>query len=275
MMSAPMRLCRRISYCFGSESVYPSFADRTKAVLLRFAAEPRKGHLLGKQGSIYSMNLKQLTHPVFVRRGTSDFLVLRDIFEDGEYEQVGLYTLPAEATILDLGGNIGMSVLYFAGLCPQSKLIVVEPDQDNFAMLARNCAPLSDAGRLTAVRAFVAANDGEAGIDRSDDAWGFKKTEGPVAGDAETVPCVSIPTLLARAKWDHIDLMKCDVEGAERELFADCGAWIHRVRNLIVETHPPYTPEDLFADLKRVGWDYKVVYQNPYTPSPRIFLTRV
>ena len=48
-MSAPMRLCRRISYCFGSESVYPSFADRTKAVLLRFAAEPRKGHLLGKR----------------------------------------------------------------------------------------------------------------------------------------------------------------------------------------------------------------------------------
>src|SRR5690349_8296389 len=99
MMSAPIRLCRRVAYCFGSESVYPSLADRTKAVLLRFAAEPRKGRMFGRKGSaVYSMNLKQLAHPVYVRRGTSDFLVLRDIFEDGEYEQVGLYTLPADAT---------------------------------------------------------------------------------------------------------------------------------------------------------------------------------
>ena len=125
----------------------------------------------------------------------------------------------------------------------------------------------------TTMKLFVAANDGQAGIDRSDDAWGFKKTEGPATG--ETVPCVSIPSLLAKAKWDRIDLMKCDVEGTEKELFADCAAWIHKVKHLIVETHPPYTPENLFADLKKVGWEYKFVYTNLYTPSPRIFLSRV
>jgi FkbM family methyltransferase len=275
MLGAPIRIFRRVGYCFGRQSVYQSFADRSKAVLLRFAAEPGKGRLFGRRGAVHGVRIKALTHPVYVRRGTSDFLVLRDIFEDGEYEQVGMYSLPAEANVLDLGGNIGMSVLYFAGLCPRSRLIVVEPDSANMEMLRRNCAALTEARRLTAVRAFVAAGDGEAEIDRTDEAWGFKKSDGPVGAAAETVPCVSIPTLLERAKWDHIDLMKCDVEGAERELFADCGAWIHKVRNLIVETHPPYSPEALYADLKRAGWNYDVVYANPYTPSPRIFLSRV
>ena len=274
MISASVRFFRRAAYCFGSESIYKGFSNSMKGVWLRMAAEPRRGHLMGGKGKTYSVQLRDLPSPVYVRRGTSDFLVLRDIFEDGEYDEAKLYELAANANILDLGGNIGMSVLYFSNLSPQSKLIGVEPDPGNFGMMEQNCRDLTDAKRATLVRAFVAANDGQAGIDRSDDAWGFKKTEGPTNG-AETVPCVSIPTLLAKAGWDHIDLMKCDVEGTEKELFADCSAWIHKVKNLIVETHPPYMPDDLFADLKRVGWQYKVVYQNLFTPSPRIFLSRV
>jgi FkbM family methyltransferase len=274
MISASVRFFRRAAYCFGSESIYKGFSNSMKGVWLRIAAEPRKGHLMGGKGKTYSVQLRDLKSPVYVRRGTSDFLVLRDIFEDAEYGEVKLFELPPDSNILDLGGNIGMSVLYFGGLCPQSKLIGVEPDPGNFAMMQQNCKDLTDAKRATLVQAFVAANDGQAGIDRSDDAWGFKKTEGPTT-TGETVPCVSIPSLLAKAGWDHIDLMKCDVEGTEKELFADCDAWIHKVKHLIVETHPPYQPDDLFAALARVGWEYKVVYQNLYTPSPRIFLSRI
>jgi FkbM family methyltransferase len=274
MISASVRFFRRAAYCFGSDSIYKGCSNSAKGLWLRIAAEPRRGHLLRGSRKTYSIQLRDFPSPVYVRRGTSDFLVLRDIFEDGEYQQSELFELPADSNILDLGGNIGMSVLYFARLCPNARIIGVEPDPDNFAMMTRNCRDLIDARRATLVQAFVAASDGHAGIDRSDEAWGFKKTEGPANG-AETVPCVSIPSLLAKAAWNHIDLMKCDVEGTEKELFADCSAWIHKVKNLIVETHPPYTPDNLFADLQRVGWPYKIVYQNLYTPSPRLFLTRV
>jgi FkbM family methyltransferase len=274
MFAAPVRLYRRAAYCFGSESIYPGFTDRVKGVLLRLAAEPRRGKLLKGSGRTYSVRLRDLPSPVYVRRGTSDFLVLRDIFEDGEYEQAELFNLPADARILDMGGNIGMSVLYFSRLCPQSQLIGVEPDPDNLRMMEMNCRGLIDAKRATLVRAFIAASDGQAGIDRSDDAWGFKKTDGPAPAGGETVPCISIPTLLAKSGWDRIDLLKCDIEGAEKEVFAGCDPWIGKVQHLIVETHPPYTPDNLFADLKRVGWNYKIVHQNLYTPSPRIFLSR-
>src|SRR5258706_16126254 len=197
MISASMRFFRRAAYCFGSDSIYKGFSNSMKGVFLRMAAEPRRGHLMGGKGKTYSVQLRDLPSPVYVRRGTSDFLVLRDIFEDGEYKEAELFELAADSNILDLGGNIGMSVLYFSGLCPKSQLIGVEPDPDNFAMMQRNCEALTARKRAMLVQAFVAANDGQAGIDRSDDAWGFKKMQGPAGG--ETVPCVSIPSLLARA----------------------------------------------------------------------------
>src|SRR5882724_4406180 len=104
-----MRFFRRAAYCFGSDSIYKGFSNSMKGVFLRIAAEPRKRKIVGGKGKTYSVQLRDLPSPVYVRRGTSDFLVLRDIFEDGEYEEVKLFELPADSTILDLAGNIANS----------------------------------------------------------------------------------------------------------------------------------------------------------------------
>ena len=45
----------------------------------------------------------------------------------------------------------------------------------------------------------------------------------------ETIACVGVPALLRDAAFDEIDLMKCDIEGAESDLFRDCHGWIGRV----------------------------------------------
>ena len=37
--------------------------------------------------------------------------------------------------------------------------------------------------------------------------------------------------------------------------------WIGRVEHLIVETHPPYGPDALFADLRANGWEFDVLRQ--------------
>jgi hypothetical protein len=36
---------------------------------------------------------------------------------------------------------------------------------------------------------------------------------------------------------EHIDLLKIDIEGAEKEVFRDASAWIDNVRMLVVELH--------------------------------------
>jgi hypothetical protein len=50
-----------------------------------------------------------------------------------------------------------------------------------------------------------------------------------------------------------IDILKCNIEGMEEELFAHCGEWIDRVGLLAVQVHHPYTTERLLEDLQRAG----------------------
>jgi FkbM family methyltransferase len=201
-----------------------------------------------------------LPTPLTLRRTNSDIFVVRDVFESEDYGFVRKMGLPANATIVDLGANIGLASLYFASLFPQSNILAVEPDGANCDLLERNCAPLIASGRLQLVRGFVGGVDGSAAIDRNDQSWGFKKGGAAEAGQ-EAIPCFTIRTLLTQRPMEKIDLLKCDIEGSELELFSDCSSWIHLVENLIIEVHPPYSPEKLYADLRRASWEFETCDQ--------------
>jgi hypothetical protein len=55
-----------------------------------------------------------------------------------------------------------------------------------------------------------------------------------------TVPSYDMPTLMEKAKFPHVDLLKVDIEGSEVALFGGFSrAWMPRVGNLCVELHGP------------------------------------
>ncbi len=226
--------------------------------MLRLAATGKgKSFLRAKE---CSLNLKVLPTPLTLRRTNSDIFVVRDVFESEDYGFVKKMGLPADARILDLGANIGLASLYFASLFPKSTILAVEPDGANCDLLERNCEPLISAGRMTLVRGFVGGEDGSAAIDRSDQSWGFKKA-GPAEAGKESIPCLSVPSLLGIRPMERIDLVKCDIEGSEAEVFANCASWIGQVENLIIEVHPPYSTERLHEDLRRASWEFDICDQ--------------
>ena len=61
--------------------------------------------------------------------------------------------------------------------------------------------------------------------------------------DAGPIRCVSVSGVMRQMGWDRIDLLKMDIEGAEREVFGP-GAqeWIHKVGVLVVELHEGFSP---------------------------------
>lgn len=246
-------------------------ADAWRAVRLRLTSTGAGRRFT--RPKLQSLHLRALDHPIQLRQGTSDFFVVRQIYEQGEYDPVRRWQLPAGATLVDLGGNVGLATLYLDALFPGIRVLSVEPDEANRRLLESNCRHLIDSGRMTVVGAFVAARDGSAGIDRGDDSWGFKKVEAPAAG--EVIPCYSVPSLLARAGIDTIDLLKCDVEGTEAELFKDCAPWIGRVKHLVVETHAPYRLSDLYTELRAVGWDFELTAQREDPVTGVCFLKRL
>ena len=52
----------------------------------------------------------------------------------------------------------------------------------------------------------------------------------------------------------HIDLLKMDIEGAEKAVLRDAAAWLPKVRVLIVELHGDYSEADLRSDIEPFGF---------------------
>ncbi len=208
------------------------------------------------RGRNLQLQLQGLADPIWVRCGTNDFELVEEIFELEEYEPASQLDIGGNErpVMLDLGANVGLATLRLASLVPGLRVVAVEPDAGNADCFRRNVAALLASGQAELIEGFVGGADGTASIDRSGGTWAYAKAE---ASEDEAIACLSMPTLLAQTGIEHVDMLKCDIEGSEQ--FAECSAWIGRVKNLIVETHEPYRPGQLYDDLRRNGGRFELL----------------
>jgi FkbM family methyltransferase len=203
-----------------------------------------------------AVSLSSLAAPLNIRLATSDWWVMEEIFIDGEYDPLIRHGLENIRTVLDLGSNIGMTVRRWQTLWPAAQVVAIEPDARNIELARRNAATTSDHPPVF-VQACVAGHSRIVHLDRSTVEYSFEMREGAAGGEGgEAIEALTVPQVCERAGIDPsvtIDLLKCDIEGAEKELFDECGPWIGRVRYLAVEVHEPYTREHLLAALQQAG----------------------
>jgi FkbM family methyltransferase len=240
-------------------SVYRSWVDAAKALTLRAALGRGGGRLFKPR--LMQIHARGYPTPIYLRRKTSDFQIFSGLFELATYDVAKQLDLGESPWILDCGGNIGLASLRFSLLFPNAKILVVEPDEGNLAVLRMNLSQLIDDRRCTVVPGFAGAADGVASIDRSGAASEYRMADTGVTTATEQITVHSIPKLLQMMNATRLDLLKVDIEGAEAKLFADCGSWIGIVRNLLVEVDPPYTVEALMNDLRRGGVNPTLIHQ--------------
>lgn len=255
-----MLICRQLQAAWSARGLYCSSWEACRALGHRLVAN-RSLRWLASNGRS-SLRLQDADDaPIYLRTATSDFWVFEEIFEKCEYEAVLCLGLSNNSRILDFGANIGLASRYFARHFPNCRIVAVEPDDENCQMIRENCSRLVEAGRLEIVAACVSPKSGLAALDRSLDSWAFQMSDPTSASPQDLIPCVTVEQTLERLCWDEVDLLKCDIEGAERSLFGSCEQWINKIKNMIVEVHDLYTTNDLYADLSRSGWKYKVVFE--------------
>ena len=145
--------------------------------------------------------------------------------------------------IIDGGAHVGCATLAFALRFPEAKIIAVEAHAGNFRQLCRNVESLPN---VTAVHAAVFGSDGrQAALSNpDDDGWGFRFHDAsPESGeDASTVDTVSVGRLIRESGFDRCDLLKLDIEGAERDVFRTLPPWLESVKVLVIELHDRYQP---------------------------------
>lgn len=132
--------------------------------------------------------------------------------------------------ILDCGANIGLSVIYFKQLYPQSIIVAFEPDREIFETLCRNVASFG----YDDVR-FV-----NKAVWNSETEFDFTR-DGSDAGRLSLPndqPTNVVKTVRLKDYLNHkIDLLKLDIEGAETQVLQDCADVLNNVEALFVEYH--------------------------------------
>jgi FkbM family methyltransferase len=179
--------------------------------------------------------LPELMNPLYFRCGSSDLANFDQVFGQEEFS----LELPrAPARILDLGAYVGYAAVYLAHRFPEAEIVCVEPAAPNFKVLGLNTSPYPQIRRLNGAAWSKPATLAVKGHELGD--WGVHFA--PASGDSGTQGW-SIDEILRLSGWDRADLIKCDIEGSEREVFADREArWHQDAQCVTVETHDEWIP---------------------------------
>jgi FkbM family methyltransferase len=218
----------------------------------------------------YRVQTREAEHPLWIRPGTSDLDAFRQVFLEREYAALGDES--DVDLVIDCGANVGYTSAWFLSRYPSCRLIAVEPDAGNFALLSRNLAPYGDRARL--VRAGLWSRKCGLKISevpfRDGREWSVQVREAS-AGETPDLTAVDLGSLLAEgvgSLWrapsgshgesfsakdsrptdaassdaesgaTRISILKIDIEGAERFVFAEnYEPWIDKFNALAIELH--------------------------------------
>lgn len=183
----------------------------------------------------FNVHTSLLEHPVTLRVPSTDVSTYKQVVTREEY---GVELAQRPTTIVDAGANIGLASAYFASRYPEARILAIEPEAQNFELLLKNTAPYPN---IQAVRAALWSESGVIGVvDSGTGAWGFRTEASSESLVANSVRAATLDELLDEYGFDHVDLLKMDIEGAEVEVFADTSEWIDRVNVVVAELHERY-----------------------------------
>jgi FkbM family methyltransferase len=189
--------------------------------------------LLGDKRTV-SFHFPGIHGPIFIRLNSTDLDVLNAALVKKEY---ALEIRGEPKVIVDAGANIGLTTLYFARMYPQAKIYAIEPESENFILLQKNTRLYPN---IVCIRAALWNQNGSVKLyDRHTGQWGFS-----VFGDNEShghfineIQGMTFAGFMKQYNIEHVDILKMDIEGSEKEVFTESGSWIDHVGVIAVELH--------------------------------------
>lgn len=197
-----------------------------------------------------------------------DFHLLREMFVDEQYADARSIK-PKPSTILDLGSNIGASIIYFKLLFPDAKVMGVEPNPACHEVLEMNTKQFGDSVRIA--KYGIGSETGEADFFLHPEHWSASVYK---RGGSETpvkVKIVSLEKVLSDFGQARVDLLKMDIEGAEYDMLKYHNQKL-QAGYLLGELHPTIAKDDADGFYQHLRGGYEIIRDQPAGNHRHIFL---
>ena len=206
--------------------------------------------LLAREQRLGQLTLPNYSAPVWFRLGTADAFVVRQVFTVQQYAP--LTQISNVKFIIDCGGNIGCSALYFMKHFPDAELVAIEPQRDNADLFRQNLLTFSS--RVHLIEAAIWSRETELYFRNSNAAT--SSYEVAEIGESEVIKTVTLANILRTWKFSRIDILKIDIEGAEADLFSkNVSSWLPHTRNIGIELHRERDKDVFFRAMSEFNYE--------------------
>lgn len=162
---------------------------------------------------------------------TTDLATAYEIYVDRAYRKPALVPDVATQVIVDVGANVGYSIVYFAHLYPAAQIIAYEPHPGHVDLIHQHVKVNRLSDRVE-IRPIAASNYvGDAFLREAENESSVTQESG-----SGHLP-VQVGDLLADLAKQRIDLLKLDIEGGEYAILKDDRFADLDVRVIVLEWH--------------------------------------
>ncbi|MGC4056681.1 MAG: FkbM family methyltransferase [Chitinophagaceae bacterium] len=205
------------------------------------------------QGELLLLHWKEAGREVTfsVRKYSRDLFVFADFFLERDYDKFCVLLenrVDNMRFIVDAGANIGCSAIFYKCRFPEAKIVCIEPESSNFDLLNHNIQVNQMQDQIVSLKKALWTE--KTSLDLMQRDWshdGFlvmtSERQDEVIDQVETVTVAEIQEIF---KSGHIDLLKIDIEGAEKEFFSKkeyTSSLCDHTNAIFMEVHPEFIPE--------------------------------
>lgn len=192
----------------------------------------------------------EIKRNIILRKSSSDKDVFFQVYVKREYAAIAkLIGNDAIKTILDIGSNVGYTAVYFHSVFADADIYSIEPERNNYAQILKNTEGLP---RIHAINKAAWWKNTTLQIERGfrdKRDWAIQVKEGDAMSD--DVEAITINGLCSELNMPVIDLLKMDIEGAEKVIFENgkMEEVLERTRYIAIEIHDEYDCRQHICDM--------------------------
>jgi len=160
-------------------------------------------------------------------------------------------------TVVDLGAYVGYSAYYLKTLYPKAFLVALEPYVKSYKMCVDNLSVFPDC-KVILGAAWPTCTTLRIVLPKEKYHDTSVRVTSVDVKDEHCVKSFTIPMIMDMFNFERIDILKIDIENAERALFSKNVGWLDKVNNIVIELHNKIARETFFKTMSLYNYDLYV-----------------